>query len=224
MSRVDFFNAIRPHVRNKRFDPAHIPAIDALADLLGVPRDSDPLTARVLLEVVHHEAIVLEAYKDSSSVWTWSVGLAATGGWNPLAYKDKPQTLAVALRAFVNAVRTKYGPDVEKAFEGVPLSEARFAAALLFHFNTGAIASTNWVSLVREGKNVEARKFLETHYLNGGTLTDRRKAEAALFFDGVWQGDGTAQVIPVSKPSYQPSFSKAKRVDVRAAVNEAMSS
>ena len=219
--RAPIFDAIRD-ARGKGFTPEQVRSIDYLLDQLVVPRESDPLTARVLLEIMHHEAIVLEAYKDSVGVWTWSVGLADTGGHNARAYKDKPQSLEAALKAFVVAVRAKYGPEVEKAFAGVPLSEARYAAALLFHYNTGAIGSTGWVRLIREGKPIEARAFLETHYLNGGTLKSRRLAEAALFFDGKWQGDGTALVIPVSKPSYQPAFGRAKRVDARAAVAEAM--
>ncbi|WP_010218835.1 hypothetical protein [Sphingomonas sp. PAMC 26621] len=71
------------------------------------------------------------------------------------------------------------------------------------------------------GKVAEARKFLETHYLNDGDLKQRRMDEAALFFDGRWKHlDGIVNVYPVSKPSFLPG--KPVRVDIRADVAAAL--
>lgn len=185
---------------------------------------TDPITPRVAAELTGHEDIVLEAYLDSAKppVWTWSIGITKASGVDPLQYKDKPAPLGVCLAAYVGLLRKAYAPAVLKAFKGRALTEAQFAAALSFHYSTGAIASTSWVALWLSGNIAAARAFLTSHYLNGGTLAERRAKEAALFFDGNWAGDGTAMVIPVSKPSYQPAFSKGKRVAITGALAAAL--
>lgn len=223
MIRAPIFEAIRSARIDKSFDTPEVLAIDEFLDRMGVPREVSGLTERGAGELVSHEAIVQEAYRDSEGIWTWSVGLTAASGVDPLQFKDKPASLEACLAAFIERTRARYVPDVHRAFAGKVLTEAQFAAALSFHYNTGAILRSDWVTLFLAGKVKEARAFLESHYLNGGTLTDRRKKEAALFFDGKWSGDGTALVIPVSKPSYQPAFGRAKRVDIRQAIKEAMS-
>jgi lysozyme len=224
--RTAMFDAIRPFAPDRRFLDSHVQVIDALADAFGIARvgAAPQLTVRAAMETIEHEAIVQEAYKDSEGVWTWSVGLTAASGVNPLAYKDAPASLLTCLVAYVDRVRSKYLPEVVKAFAGASLTEAQLAAALSFHWNTGAIGHTDWVTLFLSGKRKEARAFLESHYLNGGALKERRLAESALFFDGTWKQTGTAMVYPVVKPSYQPAFSKGKRVDIAADLTKAISS
>ena len=224
--RTAIFEAIRAARTDKSFDMNEVAAIDGLLDTLGVPRvapvappqtpSGGPVTARVVLETVEHESIVQEAYKDSEGVWTWSVGLTAASGVDPIPYKDKPAQLSVCLAAAVERMRNKYGPEVVKAFKGHALTEAQFAAALSWHWNTGAIGRTDWVDLFLAGKVAEARTFMTTHYLNGGDLKERRLKEAALFFSGVWAQTGIANVVPVAKPSYQPNFRLTKRVNIMA--------
>lgn len=214
MTRANLFAAIRPYAPDRRFSTAMVNHIDELADMMGMPREGGPLTVRGASELVGHEAIVCEAYKDSESIWTWGIGITASSGVDPLQYKDKPASIDTVLRAFIGRCNAIYIPDVLAAFSGRALNEAQFAAALSFHYNTGAIKKTDWVKLWLAGKAKDARAFLETHYLNGGTLTDRRKKEAALFFDGKWNGDGKATVLAVNKPSYTPKWSSAIRVDV----------
>lgn len=172
------------------------------------------LTARTAAELVGHEAIVLEWYLDSENVGTWGIGVTNASGHNVDRYKDNPQTIGRCLEVYIWLLGNNYIPDVRKAFAGCKLTEAQFAAALSFHYNTGAILRTDWVELWKSGNSKAARDFLETHYLNGGDLKERRWKEAALFFDGRWAGNGTALVIPVAKPSYKPSFKRAERIDV----------
>ncbi|MDO7841064.1 glycoside hydrolase family protein [Sphingomonas immobilis] len=173
------------------------------------------LTPRAALELADKEALVLEWYLDSENVGTWALGVTDASGHKVLRYKDNPSTIERALEVSVWLMRTKYGPEVIDAFGAYRLSEAEFAAALSFHYNTGRIGSTDWVDLVKEGAMVQARRFLETHYLNGGDLKSRRKDEAALFFGRVWKSDGHVTICPVNKPSYKPSFARARRVDLR---------
>ena len=181
---------------------------------LALPIEEIRLTARTAAELVGHEAIVLEWYRDSENVGTWGIGVTNASGHRVDRYKDNPQTIAHCLEIYVWLLQTNYIPDVRDAFAGCRLTEAQFAAALSFHYNTGAIERTDWVKLFKTGKTKAARDFLESHYLNGGDLTERRAKEAALFFDGVWSGDGTARVIPVAKPSYQPAFRRGERVQI----------
>lgn len=211
-----------------------IPHLNALARSLfshfpiaGVPATSytsGELTARIALELIEHESIVLEAYYDNAKppVLTWGIGVTSRSGHNVDRYVDKPTTIQRVLEIYIWLLRTVYAPDVLKAFGGKPLTEAQFGAALSFHYNTGAILKTDWVKLWLAGKHTAAREFLETHYLNGGDLTKRRKLEAALFFDGKWTSDGRVNVLGVRKPSRKPDWSKVQVVDIRADLNKAL--
>lgn len=181
---------------------------------------TDPLTLRVAGETIVHESICLESYLDSRKVWTWGIGITDMSGHSVGQYKDKPSTVEHVLEVYIDRLRKKYLPDVLVAFRKMTLTEAQLAAALSFHYNTGAILRTDWVDLVLEGQPRSARAFLETHYLSGGK--GRRMDEAALFFDGVWQGKGQATIYPVLKPSYQPDFRHPKRVDISADLRKAL--
>lgn len=184
---------------------------------------SNLLTVRTGLELVGHEAIVLESYLDSENVWTWGIGVTDKSGHKVARYKDNPSTIERVLEIYVWLLRTEYIPAVQKAFAAVKLTETQFAAALSFHYNTGAIEKTEWVKDVISGRLGEAREFLETHYLNGGDLKGRRMKEAALFFDGKWShDDGKATVYPVLKPSYHPDFRRPQRVDISADLAKAL--
>lgn len=188
----------------------------------GLAGLSAPLTSRIALEIIGHEAIVRELYLDSENVPTWGIGVTSRSGHDVERYRDNPQTIRRCIEVYIWLLRTRYLPDVLSGFVGRKLTEAQLAAALSFHYNTGAIRKTSWVDLWLEGKTAEARRFLETHYLNDGDLTERRKSEAALFFDGHWSSDGTTTVWPVKKPSYRPNWGKGERVDIRADVEAAL--
>jgi Phage-related lysozyme (muraminidase) len=202
-----------------RSAPATVPAPDAGA---RAPIETIRLTARGAAELIGHEAIVLEWYRDSEGVGTWGIGVTDASGHRVGRYKDNPQPIARCIEVYLWLLDTHYIPDVRRAFGGCQLTEAQFAAAISFHYNTGAILRTDWVKLFKAGKMSQAQSFLEGHYLNGGDLAERRKKEAALFFDGVWSGDGTTTVWPVRKPSYTPAWGKGERVDVMPYLREAL--
>jgi len=178
------------------------------------------ITPRMVLELIEHEGIVLEAYKDSVGVWTWGLGVTnASGHQVHPRYKDKPQSLAHCLAVTVWLLRTKYLPAVLAAFEGHPLAEHELAAALSFHWNTGAIGRAGWVASVHAGRTEEAKaKFMD--WRKPAEIISRRKAERDLFFDGKWTSDGVVPVYSVAKPSYAPRG--AKMIDISAALMEAM--
>jgi lysozyme len=172
------------------------------------------LTPRVALELIGHEAIVREAYKDSVGVWTWSVGVTNASGHNVNRYKDNPQSIERCLEVYLWLLRAKYIPSVVKAFEGFILSEAQFAAALSFHYNTGAVLRAGWVGKVKAGDMAGGKRAI-MEYRRPPEIIERRGKERDLFFDGKWSQDGKATVYEVRKPSYAPNWRSAKRIDVR---------
>lgn len=179
------------------------------------------ITVRTALEVVSHEAIVQEAYRDSVGVWTWGVGVTSASGHSVERYKDNPQTIQRCLEMFAWLLEEKYAPDVRKAFDGASLNEAQFAAALSFHYNTGAIRRASWVDSFKRGLVDKARaEFME--WRKPAEIIPRREKERDLFFDGVWSNDGRATVYDVAKPSYSPKWSSARKVDITADMERAL--
>lgn len=188
------------------------------------------LTAKSVAFALSEEGMVCEAYLDGEGVWTWAGGVTDASGHLVGRYRDNPQPIERCLEVTIWLMRWKYLQPVLRAFAGYPLTEAQLAAALSFHWNTGAIDRTDWVRAVKAGRPADARAFLESHYtndrtndgVNNGALTPRRKREAALFFDGRWPMDMRVPVYPVSKPSYAPAFAKGRRVDMLATIAEAL--
>lgn len=230
MSRTDMFDDLRQYAPNKQIPVADVPVIDALADRWGIPRagaaapataSNGDLTERVALELIGHEAIVREAYKDSEGVWTWGIGVTSASGHSVERYKDNPQTIARCIEVYLWLCRTKYGPEVIAAFKGFALTEAQFAAALSFHYNTGAIGVADWVESWRAGHAAQARgEFM--NWRKPASIIERREKERDLFFDGHWSQDGKATVYEVAKPSYSPRWSSARKVDIRADLKAAL--
>lgn len=171
------------------------------------------ITMRMSLEVVSHEAVVLQAYKDSVGVWTWSVGLTNASGHNVERYIGKPQTIEKCLDIFVWALK-RYADDVEKAFAPLVLNEHQAAAALSFHYNTGAIARASWVKSFKSGNtNVARKQFMDWN--KPAEIIGRRQKECDLFFDGKWSSNGNSLIIPKVRANYTPDFSSSYRADIR---------
>jgi lysozyme len=208
-----------------------VEAGEAWLDFIGVPKDAPSPSAdasfsginlRIALELIEHEAIVQEAYKDSEGIWTWGVGVTNASGHNIDRYRDNPQTIARCIEIYLWLCQKKYGPEVIEAFKSHALTESQFAAALSFHYNTGAIGRASWVSAFLRGDIAEAReRFMD--WRRPSSIIERRKKERDLFFDGKWSQTGTAMVWPVRKPRYTPDWSKGTRRDVSADIQEALS-
>lgn len=193
----------------------------APAPIGGENRPTDRLTVRALQELVEHEAIVQEAYLDSKGILTWGIGVTNKSGHRVERYRDNPQSIERCIEIFVWLLRTEYVPDVEAEFAGHELTEAQFAAALSFHWNTGAIGQASWCDAWKAGDIADARRrFMQ--WRKPAEIIPRREKEAALFFDGKWSQDGLADVIPVRKPSYLPDFRNARQVDIRADLERAL--
>jgi len=173
-----------------------------------------PLTPRIAAELIAHEAIVTEAYRDQVGIWTWGIGITAASG-HPVhpRYLDAPQPLDHCLRVFLDLLRTRYLPEIAAAFEGHPLAEHELAAALSFHYNTGAIATASWVGAWIVGDRAAAREAFLL-WRKPPAVIPGRTAEAGLVFEGRWSSDGTARVIPVEKPGYRPDVAASRQVAI----------
>lgn len=172
-----------------------------------MPSEYDParpiITPRIAAELIAHEGIVTEAYRDSVGVWTWSVGITDASGHRVGRYRDQPQPLHRCLEIYLWALQNRYLPAVLDAFGPIRPKEHELAAALSFHWNTGAIARAEWMRHVRAGDLAAARKAM-LNWCRPASLAIRRRREQALFFNGRWAGDGTALVYSVAKPAYRP--------------------
>lgn len=232
MKRKEIFDAVgalAPGIWNKS---GTVAAMDKVLDLGGIvdappPSAGEPtfpveeidISAEMAAEIVGHEAIVQEAYKDSVGVWTWGIGVTDKSGHGVMRYKDNPQPISRVLEVYLWLLNTGYAPDVRKAFAGKRLTLAQFTAALSFHYNTGAIMRASWVDLWAAGK-IDAAKKSIMEWRSPPEIVERRAKERDLFFDGKWSGDGYTTVWPVKKPSYTPNWGGGKRVEILGPLRE----
>lgn len=183
------------------------------------------ITYRTALEIIDHEAIVRQAYKDSGGVWTWSIGLTNATGHNVERYIGKPQTMEHCLAVFLWALE-KYADDVRDVFKGVPLTETEFAAALSFHYNTGAIRKASWVANFKAGRHSSAEAGLKAWNKDNGKivpgLVARRQREADLLFRGKWSATGTVTEYTRLTSRSTPDWSSGKRVNIEAPLRAAI--
>lgn len=168
------------------------------------------LTPRIVGELLAHEGLVPEAYRDSRGVWTWSVGITSASGHRVERYRDNPQSLGRCLEVFVWLLTTRYLPAVLAAFGAFEPEEHHLAAALSFHWNTGAVARAVWLKRFLAGDSGARGAMLD--WRRPPEVLPRRRKERDLFFDARWSGDGSALLYEVAKPSYRPVH--PRRVEV----------
>lgn len=178
------------------------------------------LDSDVAMEIAFHEALIRQAYKDSVGRWTWSIGLTSATGHKVERYIGKPQPLQKCIDVYVWALR-RYAKQVLEAFEGYHLTKPQFAAALSFHWNTGAIKRASWVYAVKRGDMAKAR----TQFMwwdNPPEIRTRRKAERDLFFDAKWSNNGTMIEYTRVTSRGTPVWSSAKRIEIIEEIYRAM--
>lgn len=181
------------------------------------------VTAEVALETASHEGLVRQAYRDSKGVLTWSIGVTNASGHKVDRYIGNPQPMAHCLAVFAWLLETRYAPAVREVFAKKPLNEAQFAAALSFHWNTGAIKSATWPRLWLAGEIPAAKKAFMA-WNKPAEILERRQKERDLFFAGRWSNTGRITEYTRVTSEMTPDWSSARRVDVRAALAEALDS
>jgi hypothetical protein len=108
---------------------------------------------------------------------------------------------------------TNYAEQVREVFKDHPLTQAQFAAAVSFHWNTGAIRTATWVKHFKAGRMEEARAAF-MNWVTPKSVTGRREKERDLFFASKWSNNGTMQEITRLRADMQPDFRSSKRIDV----------
>lgn len=179
------------------------------------------LSERMLLEIAEHEGLVLEAYLDSVGVWTWGFGVTDASGHKVDRYRRARSTIERAVEVFEWLLRTKYVPEVQRAFKGRDLTEAQMTAAVSFHWNTGAIGQADWVQSFLLGRREKAW----TEFLNWSRpreIISRRKAERDLFFDGRWSGDGVVLKYDQVRANGTIVWASAQQIDIKDEVRAAL--
>ncbi len=157
------------------------------------------ISLAALRELEREEGVVLKAYRDAVGFWTIGAGLTKASG----VVDPKPGMVLTPERArelLVQALRRKYEPAVAKAMPGV--SQHEFDAALLFHFNTGAIARASWVTAwkrrPRDWADVERR--FNAWKKGGGRvlpgLVSRRGREFRMLRDGHYATTPVPLAVP----------------------------
>lgn len=175
--------------------------------------------AEVALEVAAHEALIRQTYKDSVGVLTWCVGMTNATGHRVERYIGKPQTVQHCMNLYAWALEN-YADGVRQAFKGLKISKGQFAAALSFHWNTGAIKTATWVKHFRAGEIAAARKAI-MNWKKPTEIEGRRKKERALFFDGVWSNDGTMLEFTRVTSRMTPDWDSGKRINVATELRQA---
>ena len=179
------------------------------------------ITYKVAMEIIQHEAIVREAYKDSVGVWTWGIGVTSGSGHAVERYIGKPQPMKKVLAIYVWLLEERYAPAVLRAFAGYDLTESEFAAALSFHWNTGGIGKAAWVRDFRAGDIAGAKRaFMQ--WKKPPEIIPRRLAERDLFFNGKWTGKNTATEYTQVRSSGSIVWGSRKKVDISASLTAAL--
>lgn len=181
--------------------------------------EEDFVTYMVALEVATHEALVRQTYKDSVNVKTWCIGMTNATGHTVERYIGKPQSLQHCMNIYAWALK-RYAKQVEEVFKGHYLEEHQRAAAVSFHWNTGAIKRASWVKLYKAGRLVEARKAF-MNYQKPASLKKRRERERDLFFDGKWSQDGLITEYTRVKKNLHPDWSSDRRINIEQELRRA---
>ena len=177
-------------------------------------KTADKITLKIAKEIISHESIVRQMYKDSVGISTWSVGITNASGHKVDRYKDNPQTMKHCIEVFVWLLENKYLPTVLKAFKGYPLTEAQLGAALSFHWHTGSIRKASWVEAFKDGKiEIAKQKFMLWN--KPKSIIPRRKKEFELLFNGKWSGHDPKEITEVTR-KYTPKWSSMKSVNIDA--------
>jgi hypothetical protein len=101
------------------------------------------------------------------------------------------------------------------------LNESQTAAALSFHWNTGAIEKAQWVKDFNAGNKDAAYENI-LQWGSKGLLTERRKSERRLFFNNQWPGSLKVNIYNVNHENYHPIINSPVQTDIIPALTKVM--
>lgn len=178
-----------------------------------------PIDFDIAMEVAGHEALVRQTYRDSKGVLTWCVGMTNATGHRVERYLNNPVPLQHCMNLYVWAL-DKYADAVRKMFKGFKITKPQFAAALSFHWNTGAIETASWVTHFKAG-NLAAAKKAFMSWVTPPELKYRRQKECDLLFDGKWSNNGTMTEFTRLLANRAPDFKSGRKINVAAELRTA---
>jgi lysozyme len=151
------------------------------------------------------EGRALRAYQDSVGVWT--IGYGNTNyDENFVSRFGKVQrglaiTAEQAEDVFVESIRKKYEPEVNRRLPGV--GQAQFDAGTSFHYNTGAIARASWPAALLVGAMDVVRASLTSWNKAGGKvlagLTRRRNREWLMCRSSDYGNEGSMGPVEIGE-------------------------
>jgi lysozyme len=188
------------------------------------------LSERGAAFILAHEAIVLEAYRDSVGVWTIGVGHTAAAG-PPIPRKGMKVSFAEAMRLFIDDLEV-YEDAANRRLRGETIPQNIFDAMVSFHYNTGGIWKASWVAhAIRAGRaqrmarDAEAKMHMDAarkaimQWRKPAAVIPRRRDERELMTFGDY-GALKVLVIPRVTNSFRPNWKSAYRRDALRLVHE----
>ena len=138
---------------------------------------------RGALEIMSHEAIVLNRYRDTKGIWTIGVGVtkAARALINPVKFFGQV-TVDQAYDMFID-ILPKYERYVDKALAGRKVEQHEYDALVSLAYNAGNIAKPMTMRKIAEGDIVGAINLWRADRV----LWPRRAKEAALARTGEYK-------------------------------------
>lgn len=155
------------------------------------------------IKLMQHEAVMLDAYKDSVGVWTIGVGHTAAAG-APIPGAGMLLAIDEVFDLLERDLR-RYEHDVVVALAGAPVNEHQFDALTSFHYNTGGIGRAKLMDHVRAG-NMEAAAQGFLGWLSPPEIESRRREEKSLFETGEYGDLSTVPMYPITN-NHTPRWS-----------------
>lgn len=165
-------------------------------------------TAKGLIEIASHEAVVQTRYLDSEGYWTIGIGHTAFAGAPDPFQISGELTIDEVMHIFARDIK-KFEANVRNAFT-VELEPHQFDAAVSFDFNTGAIDRADWVKDFNRG-DIEAARKNFMNWRKPASIIERREKERDLFFDGVYSSDGKINIYPADEEG-KVQWSEGQRI------------
>lgn len=151
------------------------------------------VSPRGIIQLVCEEGIVPFPYLDSKGVWTYGIGhTAGAGAPNPAKMAKGVATTLTAVVQLFRRDLVKYENDVNKALK-VKVSQTEFDAIVMWHYNTGAVATASWIKELNSGRRAAAAVGIMA-WNKPPEIRGRRGAEQRLFRDGVYSTSTTTLV------------------------------
>ena len=136
-----------------------------------------------MLAILHHEAVVLNRYKDIKGIWTIGAGVthAAHAEIDPEVFTGEID-IEHALSSFRKVLK-KYEDDVSQYIVR-DMPQHVFDAFVSFHYNTGAIRRATFTKMYNSGRSDEDVANSMMQWIKPPALLARRRAEKLLFLRG----------------------------------------